>query len=368
MMGHNQPSFDDIVEENLRRGLILTQRDVLLNAIKDMRLRSRHRLVLAAIVEALNAKTGMAFPGRAALARATTYTDRDGITRHYTESGIAKTISELIEFKYLQTRRQAPESGGRALAHYTVMPRSTEDLQAEITHYIQQIRTQARSEMPAFQRRADVTSSGNVTHGDNVTSSGHVSGSDVTSSGNARTPDVTHGGNASSPSKALEIPADVTPVVEADVTSVVPTVTSRGTSTNNHIAPAELITPPKKSRKKRTPEEAAAWRAQQAAKVGTRIDPEWRPTEKELAWVRARYMASEHQIAFQAEKFRDFHIARGQDSKDWSASWRTWWNNGYHRIPPRKAPSSASGEPARDGQQDLKDMWADAERAFGVEP
>ena len=34
-IGHNQPAFDDVVAENLRRGLYLTQRDVLINSLRD---------------------------------------------------------------------------------------------------------------------------------------------------------------------------------------------------------------------------------------------------------------------------------------------------------------------------------------------
>jgi len=203
-IGHNRPSFDDIVAGNLRRGLYLTQRDVLIGCLRDERLSHRHRLVLAKIIEHMNTRDGMAYPGRRALAEATTYYNHEWIERNYTEPGIAKTISELIDFGYLATARRAPEGSKRALAHYTIVKRSTEELQAEITAYIEEIRRQGpRLPLPDFQKGA----------GDDLTS-------DVTPVRN-----VTPVGNVTS----LCSKADVTPVVSADVTPVVPTVTSRGT-------------------------------------------------------------------------------------------------------------------------------------------
>jgi hypothetical protein len=61
-------AFEAIVTENLQRGLKLTQRDVLINCIRDVRLKQRHRLVRAAVIEHMNAKSGIAFPGRRAQA------------------------------------------------------------------------------------------------------------------------------------------------------------------------------------------------------------------------------------------------------------------------------------------------------------
>lgn len=68
------------------------------------------------------------------------------------------------------------------------------------------------------------------------------------------------------------------------------------------------------------------------------IDPDWRPASEQVVWVRQRYAARDAQIAEQAEKFRDYHSAKGTVSKDWAASWRTWWGNGFHKIPKRQQP------------------------------
>ncbi len=72
----------------------------------------------------------------------TSWYDHEWIERHYTEPGISKTISELIDFGYLAIASRAPEGGKRALSHYTVVKCSTEELQAEISACIERIRRQ----------------------------------------------------------------------------------------------------------------------------------------------------------------------------------------------------------------------------------
>ena len=98
-------SFDAIVEENLRRGLLATQRQILFTAIRDCRLRERHRRVLVALVEHTNCQ-GVAYPGRAALARsASVSSDQGGY------GGIAKTLAELNDFGYLICTRRSCAPG-----------------------------------------------------------------------------------------------------------------------------------------------------------------------------------------------------------------------------------------------------------------
>src|SRR5581483_346922 len=95
-IGHNQPSFDQIAEENLLRGLYLTQLNALVRCVRDPRMSARHAQVLAEIIERTNAKTGMAYPGRARLAQDITYYV-DGEPRHYSEASIASAIYDLTE-------------------------------------------------------------------------------------------------------------------------------------------------------------------------------------------------------------------------------------------------------------------------------
>jgi hypothetical protein len=184
----NAHTFDAIVRENLGRGLLLTQRDVLINATRDPRLARRHRLALASLIEHTNTNSGTAYPGWRALADATSWYDHEWVVRHYTQDGIGKTISELVEFGYLAAIRRAPVGGGRALSHYTIVKPSSEELRAQISHYILKIRQQQYSTKAQSGFRADPTPVGSVS---DPTFLGSVSGSDPTPPGGVRPADPT---------------------------------------------------------------------------------------------------------------------------------------------------------------------------------
>lgn len=57
----------------------------------------------------------------------------------------------------------------------------------------------------------------------------------------------------------------------------------------------------------------------------TRIPPNF-PGEQQIAWAKAKCLPTNVDVQAEAEKFRDFWLAKAKDdtSKDWSASWRTW--------------------------------------------
>ena len=61
-------AFEAIVDENLRCGLYLSQRNTLIAATRDPRCTRIHVRVLAEIIDRMNSKTGMAFPGYATIA------------------------------------------------------------------------------------------------------------------------------------------------------------------------------------------------------------------------------------------------------------------------------------------------------------
>jgi hypothetical protein len=44
---------------------------------------------------------------------------------------------------------------------------------------------------------------------------------------------------------------------------------------------------------------------------------------------------------------------------DWSAAWRTWWGNGYHKIPRRLPPGQGSA-PAANGSKRPAYWWRSA--------
>ena len=56
------------------------------------------------------------------------------------------------------------------------------------------------------------------------------------------------------------------------------------------------------------------------------IPEEWCPSDKNIADAEARGF-TEQEISNEADKFRDYHLARGSKFKDWNAAWRTWLRN-----------------------------------------
>jgi len=58
-----------------------------------------------------------------------------------------------------------------------------------------------------------------------------------------------------------------------------------------------------------------------------------------IAWVKEGWLATDQQIAAQADRFRDYHTSKGSLMADWPAAWRTWWRNDFHKIARRPAES-----------------------------
>ncbi|MCH2258639.1 MAG: helix-turn-helix domain-containing protein [Alteromonas sp.] len=86
-----------------------------------------------------------------------------------------------------------------------------------------------------------------------------------------------------------------------------PSITPNGVSAQN--AP----TPPKAKKRKVT-------------KRGSRMSEAWAPTPTDYAHASKNGLTSQ-EINHEADQFRDYHVAKGTISKDWSASWRTWCRN-----------------------------------------
>jgi hypothetical protein len=294
-MGCNSTGdFEATVAENLRRGLLMTQRDVLIACIRDNRLGDKDRLVLVAVVERMNASTGMAFPGRRCVTEDVSKwaANKRGC---YTEAGVAKSISKLIGCGYLMYDRRAPEGGRKAIAHYTVCKPSIEDLEAQIAETVARICARNARGGPAIQARFDF--------GDDTPHAGHVSPADVPSQEGNVTTSAT---------------ADVTPSHPADETPSAPIVTRKeelGSETSRSRGASD---PDKTGRPKGRPR--------------TGIAKDWKPDNELIAWVQRNYEASLDDIAVETQKFRDHHAAHGKTMADWAAAWRTWWGTGFHKI------------------------------------
>jgi len=242
MIGHNGgPTFDDIVRDNLDRGLLLTMKETILTAIRDPRLDRRHLRVLAEVIACINSVSGSAYPSRKTIADATARYAAEGVreTQGYSETTINKTLSELVAFGYLISTKRAVEAGGRALSIYSIRKPTTEELQDQITQWIEAVRK-------APPRKSDFTPGGKVsndpdrTYGGklsrpvftsvgkdkgkdsldvaNFTPGGNVMGGDFTPVGKDRVADFTPGSDVTTAGKDR---ADFT----SDFTPVLPTVT-----------------------------------------------------------------------------------------------------------------------------------------------
>ena len=325
LVGHNRPTFDNIVEENLRRGIYLSQLNCITRAVRDPRITSRHLQVLAQIIERTNTKTGFAYPGRARLAADIVYY-ANGEAKSYSQASIATTISDLIEYGYIIADKRGVEGKGRALSHYATTAPSVEELQAEITAWCQKIRSQPQRKFPA-QQSADVDNSINVksgTEGDTIVS--------VTNSDGETRVNVDNGITVSS-----ETDGDAG--IEADGDNGIATVTgidSTGRALLSLLGEAD----------------SEIQNHQRSRGLGRkRLTPTWAPSAAELSWVRERYDASDAQIAVQAERFRDHYIANGNLKADWSAAWRSWWSSDFNKIPARNSK-------CRGGKRDLAEREA----------
>jgi hypothetical protein len=168
MIGHNQPSIDSVVEENLRRGLYLAQIKTITRAVRDPRLRSLHLQVLAYIIEHTNSRSGMAYPGRARLAAEITYYNADREPKRYEPASIATAISDLIGHGYIVADKRAPEGKGRALSHYATTAPSGDELQAEIAAWCAKMRSQPKREFPGLKSTSNVDTSINITESSDV--------------------------------------------------------------------------------------------------------------------------------------------------------------------------------------------------------
>ncbi len=173
---NEQPPFDAIVEENLRRGMYLSQRDALIAVARDPRCTRRHIRVHAEIVCRMNSRTGVCFPGWSTIADDAAMLpggipDPDGA---YDASTINNITSDLRRWGYFASTKRGREAGGRAIAHYTVARPSIDQLQREITEYIKRARARDRLDGMLDRRQKqgqdDLTDARDVKMGADLTS------------------------------------------------------------------------------------------------------------------------------------------------------------------------------------------------------
>lgn len=273
-IGHNGYSFDDVVTENLERGVYWAQRDALIRIIRDPAMSNRHEIVLAEIVAMTNTETGACYPGRRHLSEAT----------GYTEGTIATTIKELVAAGYIVSTRKAPEPGSRALAHYAVVKPTVDELRAAVDAHIAAIRAANTRAKEPSKRWADVNP---VIH--------------------LRKPDVNPVVHVNEPESGLCSKADVNPVITTVTSSY-----SLLPETPLSYPVAEKPTEPTKRTAK-----------------GTRIAPDWKIDDYPEwgRWVTDHFNVKPSIVRREAAIFFDYWTSQpGQKGvkANWLATWRNW--------------------------------------------
>lgn len=258
-IGHNGgPTFDDIVRDNKDRGVLISIREVIIEAVRDPRLERRHLRVLAEVFACINDETGVAYPGRSTIAaRTRKWNPSDGGEEDfgYTDAGVSKTLSELVDYGYLVSTKRAVERGGKALTLYAIRKPSTEELQDQITAWIMAQRL-AAPRRNWRNTKAESTHVGKLsgpdsTHVGKPTHVGGVSDPKSTHAGGVSTPESMHVGKLWG-AESTHVGNSTHVHIEraestSDSTHVHPTVTSRKESVRTDVdadAPAKASSYP----------------------------------------------------------------------------------------------------------------------------
>jgi hypothetical protein len=222
--------------------------------------------------------------------------DRATIARNtgMTPAAVSNSLSELRKFGYLICDREPVEqSGGKTLMVYTFGNVDHDTIRTEITKFVEQLkRARDTDSSPPTVKSASPPKVKFTAEGENKT-------------------------HSSPPTVAESSP---------------PTVASNSIEKE----PFKLSPPPTAEDKPQ--------------KRKTQIQPNWTPREQQVQWVKNNWAASDKQIEIQAHQFRDHHRGKGSLMVDWDAAWRTWWGNGYHKIPRRGGelvPAIRASKPSR---------------------
>lgn len=109
-------AFEIAVNQAREEGVLVSRIKCATTAMKDTRLGHRHLCVLAYLLEAQNSTTAVCYPGVDRLVAEIRYY-ADG-WKAYTRAVIKGTISDLMKFGYIVSKKKAPAPHRRAIAHY----------------------------------------------------------------------------------------------------------------------------------------------------------------------------------------------------------------------------------------------------------
>lgn len=303
-IGHNSQKacLQDAASANVQSGVLMLCKEALVTAIQDRRLERGHLKVLAAIVTYMNNRA-LAWPGRLQIS-----IDTKLKVRH-----VSNLLLELRQFGYLIADRECvPEADNRRLTVYTFGNIDHETIRRQIADWVMAVRDIAPKE-PEGKSPPTVTPDPNK----------------VTAHGEHHRP---RGLSKSPPT--VTVPAHGEEIAANTPEKSPPTGDSN--SKINNIPPFELAQPPAPAKPKRN-------------KPRSQIAPDWEPSEDLVLWVRSKWVVTDRLIQRERDKFYNHHLGKGSLQADWPATWRTWWENDYHKIP-RRAGSGPASKQRSDGQ------------------
>lgn len=286
-----EKTLNDFAADNVVTGMLLLCKEALITAIQDRRLHRGHLKVLAAIASYMNLQTAKAWPSREAIA---TCLDMPVKT-------ISNLLLELRGFGYLIAEKQAvAEAENRRLTVYTFGSAIDRDtIERTITEIIMQMRSAGKE--PAAYATDRLKTEKVPPQRENRAN---------------ESPALTGKSRPDGKSKLEEVPSQRESPVPAgtiDRESPVPA----GTVYNNNTIPPSDPELPKRPRAR------------------TRLPSDWEPSEATIQWALQNFEATRRRVLIEAQKFRDHHMSKGSTMADWPAAWRTWWGNGFHKIPRR---------------------------------
>jgi hypothetical protein len=132
-------SLDEAAKALIGPGRYAQERRALIEAIFDPRLgiAPLPLQLLAAVVECINGKTGMAYPGNRHLAqRIANYVN--GLPVQYREGALRNAATLVRQAGYAVSEKRAAEKGGRAIAHFSITCPTPEEKQAGIDAYLRE--------------------------------------------------------------------------------------------------------------------------------------------------------------------------------------------------------------------------------------
>ncbi|MDB6454729.1 helix-turn-helix domain-containing protein [Falsirhodobacter sp. 20TX0035] len=133
-----------------------------------------------------------------------------------------------------------------------------------------------------------------------------------------------------------------TPAPDAPPHEVHPRTTCTSTPASRSKTPAPDAPKPSRTTTEPSEEPPLVPQADAKRKRAISLPDNWVPSERNVADAQARNFSAE-EIQHEADRFRDYHLAKGTTFRDWDAGWRTWLGNA------RRYPSGGVARQAAPG-------------------